>query len=64
MSKLQANLLYRYNNHILFDGTFYTVPKAVCQIFTIRLYNIIEKLYQTIGYPMLINKELSTYIEM
>ena len=40
MSAFKANLLYKYNQHIFIDGTFYVAPKASYQIMTIRLHKI------------------------
>ena len=47
MSKIQAKLLYQYNDHVFIDGTFYIAPKSAYQIITIRVHNLM-KIYFTL----------------
>jgi len=63
MSIIQARLLYKYNEHIFIDGTFYVAPKAAYQVIVIRLHNALEDRFHTVGYGILTNKEMATYIE-
>ena len=64
MSKMHAQLLYSNNEHVFIDDTFYSSPKASYQIVTIRLYNIKEDLFHTVGYGVLSNKDISSYIKL
>ena len=50
MSEFQANLLYQYNKYILMDGTFYVALKPSFQIITVRLHEIKEDNFYTIGH--------------
>ena len=63
MSKIQAQLLYQYNDHVFIDSSFYIAPKSAYQIITIRVHNIIEERFYTVAYGILVNKELATYVE-
>ena len=63
MSKIQAQLMYQYNDHVFIDGTFYIAPKSAYQIVTIRIHHIIEDRFFTVAYGILVNKELTTYVE-
>ena len=49
MSEFQSSLLYQYNQHIFIDGTFYAAPKASYQIVTMRLHEIKEDNFYTVG---------------
>ena len=53
MSEFQATLLYKYNQHIFIDGTFYVAPKASYQVMTMRLHEINEDNFYTVGYSIL-----------
>ena len=64
MSPNQANLLYKNNQHVFIDGTFYSAPKCSYQIVTIRIHNIKEDLFHTVAYGILIDKTLNSYIEL
>ena len=64
MSSLQASLLYKYNDHVFTDGTFFAAPKATYQIIIIRIHNIIEDIFYIIGYGVLSDKEMASYIEL
>lgn len=63
MSKTQSELLYKYNDHVFIDGTFYIAPKSAYQVIVIRIHNIIEDIFHTVAYGLLTNKEIGTYIE-
>ena len=63
MSEFQASLLYQYNQHIFIDGTFYAAPKASYQIVTMRLHEIKEDNFYTVGYGILPDKTTESYIE-
>ena len=45
--------VYKYNQHIFIDGTFYVVPKASYQVMTMRLHEINEDNFYTVGYSIL-----------
>ena len=64
MSNIQAQLIYKYNQHCFIDGTFYSAPKSSYQILNIRIHNIKEDRFYTIANAILENKELATYIEL
>ena len=49
MSEFQASLLYKYNQHIFLDGTFYVASNASYQIMTMRLHEINEDNFYTVG---------------
>ena len=63
MSTFQANLLYQYPEHIFIDGTFYAAPKCSYQIVTIRLHELKEDQFYTVGYGIMTSKNLGSYIE-
>ena len=63
MNIIQAQFLYKYNEHIFIDGTFYVAPKAAYQVIVIRLHNVLEDRFHIVGYGILTNKEMATYIE-
>ena len=63
MSEFQANLLYKNNHHIFIDSTFYVAPKASYQIVTLRLHEIKEDSFYTVGYRILPDKTSESYIE-
>jgi hypothetical protein len=63
MSPMQAQLCYNYNDHCFIDGTFYTAPKCAYQIITLRIHNILEDCFYTVGYGILTKKDTSSYIE-
>ena len=63
MSKFQANLLYQYPDHIFIDGTFYAAPKCSYQIVTIRLHELKEDQFYTLGYGILTNKTFGSYVK-
>ena len=62
MSPLQAQLIYKYNDHIFFDCTFYVAPQFSYQVVTIRIHNIFEEAYYIVGYALMSDKSMSTYI--
>ena len=62
MSIFQANLLYLYPKHIFIDGTFYDAPKCSYQIVTIRLHELKEDQFYTVGYGIMTCKNLGSYI--
>ena len=62
MSPMQAQLCYNYNDHCFIDGTFYTAPKCAYQIITLRIHNILEDCFYTVGYGILTKKDTSSYI--
>lgn len=64
MSEFQASLFYRYKEHFFIDGTFFTGLKWGYQVFTFRNQNIQTLQFYTVGYAILINKEMQTYIEL
>ena len=45
------------------NGTFYTAPKASFQIVTMRLHEIYEDNFYTVGYGILPDKTSASYIE-
>ena len=61
MSIIQAQLLYKYNEHIFINGTFYIAPKAAYQVIVIRSHNILEDKFHTVGHGILTNKEMTSY---
>ena len=63
MSIIQAKPLYKYNKHAFIDGTFFIAPKAAYQVIFIRLHNVLEDRFHTVGYGILTNKEMAIYIE-
>lgn len=63
MSKMQAQILYKKNEHIFIDGTFFSVPKAVYQVVTIRNHDLINDIFYTVAYSLLINKSMESYVE-
>ena len=56
MSEFQANLLYKYNQHIFIDRTFYISHKASYQIMTMRLHDINEDNFYNVGYGIRLSK--------
>ena len=42
MSKMQAQILYKNNEHVFIDGTFFSAPKAVYKVVTIRNHDLIN----------------------
>ena len=64
MSKFQANLLYQYLDHIFIDGTFYAAPKCSYQIVMIRLDELKEDQFYSVGYGILTEKTLGSYVEL
>ena len=62
MSKLQAQLLYKYNAHVFLEGTFYMIPKAAYKIVTIRLHDILTDNFYTVAYGILKDKTTGSYI--
>ena len=63
MSIIQAQLLYKYNEHIFIDNTFFVAHKAAYQVIVIRLYNVLKDRFHIVGYGILTKKEMDTYIE-
>ena len=63
MSEFQATLLYKYNQHIFIDGTLYVAPKASYQVMTMRLHEINDDNFYTVGYGILPDKTTESYIE-
>ena len=64
MSPLQAQLIYKYNEHLFFDCTFYVAPQSSYQVVTIRINNIFEEAYYIVGYALMSDKSMSTYIKL
>ena len=63
MSKMKAQILYKKNEHIFIDGTFFSAPKAVYQVVTIRNHDLINDIFYTVAYGLLINKSMESYVE-
>lgn len=59
MSILQAHLIYRNDQHVFLDGTFYSAQKAAYKVITIIVKDIINKIFYTLAYGLLV----ATYIE-
>ena len=49
ISKFQAQLIYKYNQHYFVDGTFYSATKSCYQIINIRIHNIKEDRFYTVA---------------
>ena len=64
ISIFHANLLYQYPDHIFIDGTFYAAPKCSYQIVTIRLHELKEDQFYTVGYGILTDKTLGSNVDI
>ena len=64
MNPFQAQLIYKYNDHLFIDGTFNIESKSSYQVITIRIHNIFEETYYTVGYALISDKSMSKYIEL
>lgn len=63
MSKKQAQILYKFNEHVFIDSTFFSAPKAVYQVVTIRNHVFINDIFYTVAYGLLTNKTMKCYME-
>lgn len=45
------------------DGTFFSAPKAVYQVVTIRNHDLINDIFYTVAYGLLTNKTMECYVE-
>lgn len=63
MSKMQAQILFKNNEHVFIDGTFFPAPKAVYQVVTIRNHDLINDIFYTVAYGLLTNKSMNSYVE-
>ena len=64
ISKFQAQLIYSNNDHMFIDGTFYSSPKSAYQILSVRIHDIKTNNFYTVANAILVDKEMSTYIEV
>ena len=60
ISKFQAQVIYKYNQHCFVDGTFYSAPKSGYQIINIRIHDIKEDKFLTVSNTILEDKEMAT----
>ena len=45
MRRIQAHILYKYNDHVFIEWTFYFAPKSPYQVIEIRIHNILEEIF-------------------
>ena len=64
ISKFRAQIIYSNQDHMFLDGTFYSSPKSGYQILSVRMHDIKENNFYTVANAVLVDKEMSTYIEV